>query len=100
MKRTKYIPAIVTLIGCLAASVIAIINRYDALDSMITILSVLVGFYIAGLIIKGFADKYLVIEEEKNAAEETPEDGEEAAENAEADSENRDAGKEEKVKEE
>lgn len=42
MKRTKYIPAIVTLVGCLAASIIAIVNRYDALHSMIIILSVLV----------------------------------------------------------
>ena len=37
MKRTKYIPAIVTLVGCLAASIIAIVNRYDALHSMIII---------------------------------------------------------------
>lgn len=65
MKRTKYIPAIVTLVGCLAASIIAIVNRYDALHSMIIILSVLVGFYIAGLIIRMLAEKYLIIEEEK-----------------------------------
>ena len=64
MKRTKYIPAIVTLTGCLAATVITFLNRYDALRSMIIILVSLIAFYIAGLIIKGLADKYLVIEQE------------------------------------
>lgn len=100
MKRTKYIPAIVTLIGCLAASLIAIINKYNALDSMIIILSVLVGFYIAGLIIRGFADKYLVIEKEQSETEEDLEAGEESAGSEEAAGENKDAGKQEQVKEE
>lgn len=87
MKRTKYIPAIVTLTGCLAAAVISIVNKYDGLHSMIIILSVLVVFYIAGLIIKGLADKYLVIEEEiineenqeETESEETPEKTDAAA---------------------
>lgn len=64
MKRTKYIPAIITLIGCLAATIITFLNKYDTLRSMLIILAALIIFYIAGLIMKGLADKYLVIEEE------------------------------------
>lgn len=94
MKRTKYIPAIVTLTGCLAATVITFLNRYDALHSMIIILAALIVFYIAGLIIKGLADKYLVIEEEIINDEEAQE-GDEAADSSKtADSEDR---KEEKT---
>lgn len=70
MKRTKYIPAIVTLTGCLAAAIISLVNHFNALKSMVLILAVLVGFYIAGLIIKALADKYLVIEEEIPETEE------------------------------
>lgn len=88
MKRTKYIPAIVTLTGCLAATIITFLNRYDALRSMIIILVSLIVFYIVGLVIKGLADKYLVIEEEIINNEET--EGEEAADSSEqADSENK-----------
>ena len=94
MKRTKYIPAIVTLTGCLAATVITVLNRYDALRSMIIILASLIVFYIAGLVIKGLADKYLVIEQEI-LNEEEEQKGEEAADSSEnADSENE---KEEKI---
>ncbi len=54
---------------------------------MIIILASLVVFYIAGLIIKGLADKYLVIEQEIINEEEMQE-GEEAADSSEnADSE-------------
>mgnify|MGYP007093067135 CR=1 FL=1 len=63
-------------------SIIAIVNRYDALHSMIIILSVLVGFYIAGLIIRMLAEKYLIIEEEKELTEETQENTDESEENA------------------
>jgi len=95
VKRTKYIPAIITLTGCLAATIITFLNRYDALHSMIIILAALIVFYIAGLIIKGLADKYLVIEEEI-INEEEAEEGDEAADLSEnAASEDR---KEEKTK--
>jgi Ca2+/H+ antiporter len=87
VKRTKYIPAIITLIGCLAATIITFLNRYTALKSMIIILIVLIVFYIAGLIIKGLADKYLLIEEEK-LNEEAAAEEEDTAENVEKTSEN------------
>jgi Ca2+/H+ antiporter len=87
VKRTKYIPAIITLIGCLAATIITFLNRYAALKSMIIILIVLIVFYIAGLIIKGLADKYLLIEEEK-LNEEAAAEEEDTAENVEKTSEN------------
>lgn len=69
MEKRRLIPAIITLIGCLAACIIVIKNKYDALHSMTVILVVLVVFYVAGLIVKGVADKYLVIEEEKDSKE-------------------------------
>lgn len=93
MKRTKYIPAIVTLTGALAVSVIAIINRYDALHAMIIILAGVVGFYIAGLIIRLLAEKYLVIEEEKDTSEEEENDEEKEQENnQDATNDNADTG--------
>ena len=91
MKRTKYIPAIITLIGCLAASVITFLNKYDSLYSMLIILAALIIFYIAGLIMKGLADKYLIIEEEII----NEEDGKEEVETE--DSSEEEAGKEEKA---
>lgn len=97
MKRTKYIPAIVTLIGCLAAAIITIINKYDSLHSMIIILSVLIVFYIAGLIIKGLTDKYLVIEEEIINEEEN-EEGTGSVDSAEGSDESVDAESEKKEK--
>ncbi len=76
VKRTRYIPAIITLVGCFAASLISIVNQYDAMKSMIIILAMSVGFYIVGLIIRGLADHYLVIPEEELAEETEEENGE------------------------
>ncbi len=65
MRRTKFIPAIVTLLGCLTAVILTYVNRYQALQAMIIVLIVLIVFYIVGLILKSLADKYLLIEELK-----------------------------------
>lgn len=64
MKRTKYIPAIVTLLGCLASIIFTYVNYYQPLQSMIILLIVMIVFYIVGFILRGLAEKYLVIEEE------------------------------------
>ena len=92
MKRTKYIPAIITLIGCLAATIITFLNKYDTLRSMLIILAALIIFYIAGLIMKGLADKYLIIEEEIINDMENEEGNEEENESVDAE-----VGKEEKT---
>lgn len=80
IKRTKYIPAIITLIGCLATTIITYVNHYSALKAMIIILVTLIVFYIAGLIIRGLADKYLQVEppeeEKKEETQENPENEE------------------------
>ena len=76
MEKRRLIPVIITLLGCLAACFVAIRSHYDAMHAMKVILAVLVVFYIAGLLIKGLADKYLVIEKVEENEEEQQEDAE------------------------
>lgn len=70
-KRTKYIPAIVTLLGCLAATILTYINQYTPVMAMTIILITLVVFYIAGQIIGGIVEKAFAeqVEEEKTETE-------------------------------
>ena len=75
-ERVKYIPAIVTLIAGLIASIITIICKYKIIDSMVTILVTMVMFYIVGLIIKGLFFSFLVVEEDKETDETTDEESE------------------------
>lgn len=84
MEKRRLIPVIITLLGCLAACIVAVRSHYDAMRAMKVILTVLVVFYIAGLLIKGLADKYLVIEK----IEENEEEQQENAENQDAEKEN------------
>lgn len=80
MEKRRLIPVVITLLGCLAACIVTLKNHYDGLHAMLVILAVLVVFYVAGLLIKGLADKYLVIEK-------TEEEQQENAENADTDAE-------------
>ena len=73
--RTKYIPAIVALSVTLVASVVTIINKYESTQALIIILSVLVGSYVVGLILKWVANTFLVVEVEEEKTEETEETG-------------------------
>lgn len=79
--RIKYIPVIVMLIAGLVACVVTFINRYKALEAMITILVVLIIFYIIGLIVKVLFNKILV--DNKKPEDDTDEAGE--AENEQED---------------
>ena len=79
IERTKFIPAIVALLFTFVASIVTIINRYEATQALIIILSVLVGSYVVGLILRWIATTYLVVEVEKLKEEsesETDENGE------------------------
>ena len=84
--RTKFIPAIVALFVTFVASVVTIINKYESTQALIIILSVLVGSYVVGLLLKWVANTFLVVE----VPEENPEEGEEGSENVEGDEEDND----------
>lgn len=80
--RTKYIPAIISLFVTLVTSIVTIVNRYETTQALIIILSVLVGSYIVGLILKWVANTFLIVEveEEKEEAENSEEATEETEE--------------------
>ena len=80
--RTKYIPAIVALFVTFVASIVTIVNRYESTQALIIILSVLVGSYIVGLILKWVANTFLIVkvEEKVEENEESAEGEEEASE--------------------
>ena len=83
MKKTKSIPAIVTLLGCAVAAIVTYINKYDLLKTLKILLAVLFIFLFIGLVIKYLFEKYIpYIEEveeeaddEGSVIEKTPEDG-------------------------
>lgn len=83
-KRTKYIPAIVTLLGCLAATIVTYINQYTAVRAMTIILITLVVFYIAGQIIGGIVEKTFAEQVEEKAETENEEGLKEAEQTEEA----------------
>jgi len=64
--RTKYIPAIVALFVTFVASVVTIINKYESTQALIIILSVLVGSYVVGLILKWVANTFLIAKVEES----------------------------------
>lgn len=75
--RTKYIPAIVALFVTLVASIVTITNKYESTQALIIILSVLVGSYVVGLILKWVANTFLIVEVEEVKEETEPAEGEE-----------------------
>lgn len=82
--KIKYIPVIVTLLAGAITSIIAIKNNYDGLEAMMTILVVLIIFYILGLILKIIAEKNFIIEIEEEPEEKSEEEeSEESEENSE-----------------
>ncbi len=76
--RTKYIPAIVALFVTFVASVVTITNKYEPTQALVIILSVLVGSYVVGLILKWVANTFLIVtvEEDEETTEDTEGDGE------------------------
>lgn len=73
MKKTKNIPAIVTLLGSLVAVVVTYINGYGLEKMLKVLLAVIFIFLFIGLVIKHLFEKYIPpIEEEP---EETDDEG-------------------------
>ena len=65
MKKTKNIPAIVTLLGCAVAGIVTYINDYGLEKMLKIMLAVLFIFLFMGLFIKYLFEKYIPpIEEE------------------------------------
>ena len=66
MKKTKNIPAIVTLLGCAVAVIVTYINGYELEKMLKVLLTVIFIFLFIGLIIKYLFEKYIPpIEEEE-----------------------------------
>jgi divalent metal cation (Fe/Co/Zn/Cd) transporter len=77
--RIKYIPSIVTLLAGFIACIVTILSQYEIIDALVTILVVVVIFYMVGLIIRALFNKFLVIKEEKTQATEEAENQEDEA---------------------
>ena len=57
--KGKYIPAIITLVAGLVASIVCLVKGVGIIKSLITLLLVLIIFYIAGRIVKAILVKTL-----------------------------------------
>lgn len=57
--RTRYIPAGVMLLAGAVTCIISIVQNMDIVKSLITLLAVLILFYIIGLFAKYFVEKIL-----------------------------------------
>ena len=74
--RTRYIPAGVMLIAGAVTCIVSIVQNQDIVKSLITLLVVLILFYVIGLVAKFF------IENASNDSEENLEDGSVDGENS------------------
>ena len=69
-EKTKFIPALMSLTAALITCTVTILNKYEALEAMLTIFAVLVIFYVLGLIIKFWVEKNFIIEETEEELQE------------------------------
>ena len=94
MKKTKSVPAIVTLLGAAVAVIVTYINGYDLEKTLKVLLAVIFIFLFIGLFIKYLFEKYIppieeepeVIDDEGSVIEKTSEDGSAMTEGAEEES--------------
>ncbi len=80
MKKFRSIPALMTLIAGFITSVIMIIHKYSLVNFLWTLVAVMTGFYIAGMLLifilnKVFKDKK---ENEENDAKDDGDESEES----------------------
>ncbi len=83
MKKFRSIPALMTLIAGFITSVIMIIHKYSLVHFLWTLVAVMAGFYIAGMLLifilnKVFKDKKENEENEENDAEDDGDESEES----------------------
>ncbi|SES63221.1 hypothetical protein [[Clostridium] polysaccharolyticum] len=90
--KTRYIPAGVMLTAGIVTCVVSIVQKQEVIRSLVTLLTVLILFYIIGLIAKFFIDRILkdLKKTENNDAVEADDIAEEAedSENISSDVEN------------
>lgn len=75
-RKTKAIPAIITLLAALITLILTYINNYELIDAMLTLLVSVIIFFIVGQILRIIVYKALYIpplEEEKPIEEENEE---------------------------
>lgn len=68
--RTRYIPAIITLLAAFVACVVSIFYDYSTRDFLLIVMCTIVVFFIVGMIAKVIADHYLVISLQKELDQE------------------------------
>lgn len=71
--RTRYIPAGIMLTAGAVTCIISIVKNEDIVKSLITLLVVLILFYVIGLVARFFVEKILKDFGKKDAREELPE---------------------------
>ena len=91
--RTRYIPAGVMLVAGAVTCIVSIVQNQDIVKSLITLLVVLILFYVIGLVAKFFIEKILKdLKENKNLQQpdedDTSNDSEKNSENVSVDVEN------------
>lgn len=91
--RTRYIPAGVMLVAGAVTCIVSIVQNQDIVKSLITLLVVLILFYVIGLVAKFFIEKILKdLKENKNLQQadedDTSSDLEKNSENGSVDVEN------------
>lgn len=75
--KTKPIPALVMLFAGVVACLVAIFRGMDSYDFLKMLLFVLVGFYVAGCVIKVILDKNFQEKEQEDATGEEETQGQE-----------------------
>lgn len=87
MKKFRNLPSIFTLLSGFICSVIMILHKYPLNEFMLILVSVMVGFYIVGLLVRIVLDKIFQKEEEKKEELRRQQEEEEQAMQAENESE-------------
>jgi flagellar biosynthesis/type III secretory pathway M-ring protein FliF/YscJ len=80
MKKFRNVPAIITLLAGFVSSVVMILHGYELVNFLWMLVCVMVGFYVAGLLVRVILNKFFKdLEEPEEETEETEEtaDGEE-----------------------
>ena len=68
--QTKRIPALTMLLGCSVAGIAAYKNHYSLEEMLITLLIVIVIFFILGVVVKVLFDRFIPIPKENAVSDE------------------------------
>jgi flagellar biosynthesis/type III secretory pathway M-ring protein FliF/YscJ len=82
MKKFRNVPAVITLLAGFISSVVMILQGYELVDFLWMLVCIMVGFYVAGLLVRVILNKFFKdLEEPEEETEKTEEaaDGEDGA---------------------